>query len=293
MSVINSKNLQLKLTIMKLFEHIDRLIIDEKKDRVFLFSHKNLREVIFNDGFSPYVFIYEDGYIKSAEVILRKSDFENAYNKAGETDEEDHIVYLMTLDNDDPQPFVKAEWSKYDPYLQLDLDPDTHAYFDSSTEVVEGVCYLADSCVCPETSFQNFYKFVANDGREFYITEIHLIDNDNFDSRFKFITKEEFEVCDSKTAYNEMISEMNGKGFEMKQSNGGYFCCIHKDKDGVERPVWANTTLEYAYNLEMATAIAYGKCKVWEAEHPFLFIDCPAEDEYLLRNPEHFEERGC
>lgn len=295
---------------MKLFKHFDRLIIDKKEKRIFLFFHTNLKEVLFNDGDHPFVFTYEDGYIHSpivytyedgyiqpAKDILLKSEFKNAYIKAGETDEEDRIVYLKTLDNDEPQPFVRAEWSDYKPYLRLDIynsdyrrrrlkelsgldfNSVNRTYFTSSPEIVKGVCYLADSCVCLGKRFHNFYKFVATDGREFYIRESYEYENDNINSRFKFIIKEEFEVYDSKTAYNEMISEMNGKGFEMKQSNGGYFCCIHKDKDGIERPVWANTMLEYAYNLEMATAFAYGKCKVWEAEHPFLFIDCPAEDE--------------
>lgn len=261
---------------MKLFKHFDRLIIDKKEKRIFLLFHTNLTEVLFNDDDHP-VFTYEDGYIQPAKDILLKREFKNAYIKAGETDEEDRIVYLKTLDNDEPQPFVKAKWSKYKPYLQLKIGSYPRTFITFYPEVVKGVCYLADSCTCPEKRGQNFYKFVATDGREFYITDITR--NDYLDSRFKFVTKEEFEVCDSKTAYKEMISEMNGKGFEMKQSNGGYFCCIHKDKDGVERPVWANTMLEYAYNLEMATAFAYGKCKVWEAEHPFLFIDCPAEDE--------------
>lgn len=79
--------------------------------------------------------------------------------------------------------------------------------------------------------------------------------------------------------YNEMISEMNGKGFEMKQSISGYYYCIHNDEDGVERTVWMDSACEDAYDLETATAIAYPMCEEWEEEHPYLFMDCPDTDE--------------
>ena len=79
--------------------------------------------------------------------------------------------------------------------------------------------------------------------------------------------------------YNETISEMNGKGFEMKQSISGYYYCIHNDEDGVERTVWMDSACEDAYDLETATAIAFGMCNEWEEEHPDMFADDPVEDE--------------
>ena len=57
--------------------------------------------------------------------------------------------------------------------------------------------------------------------------------------------------------FNEMISEMNVNGFQMEQSNSGYFYCIHEDQDGVKRTVWMDSACEDAYDLETATTIAY------------------------------------
>ena len=187
---------------MKLFKHIDRLIIDEEKDRVFLFFHKNLREVVYNDGSYATVYTVEDGYIRFAGDKLYEDDFENAYYEADETDEEERIVYLETLDDDEPQPFVKAEWNNHDHYLELESEHgiNTSYYgFDYSQEVIEGTCYLADGCInqdYPRTEHQNFYKFVATDGREFYIKETHPFFIDNADYVFEIITKEEFEEYD-------------------------------------------------------------------------------------------------
>ena len=187
---------------MKHFKHFDRLIIDEKEDRVFLFFHKNLREVVYNDGSYATVYTVEDGYIRFAGDKLYEDDFENAYYEADETDKEERIVYLETLDDDEPQPFVKAEWNNHDHYLELESEHgiNTSYYgFDDTQEVIEGTCHLADGCINPDyprTEHQNFFKFVATDGREFYIKETHPFFLDNADYVFELITKEEFEEYD-------------------------------------------------------------------------------------------------
>ena len=72
--------------------------------------------------------------------------------------------------------------------------------------------------------------------------------------------------------YNTMISEMNNKGFQMEQSISGYYYCIHKGDDGIERTVWMDSACEDAYDLETATTIAYPMCDEWEEEHPSLFV---------------------
>lgn len=72
--------------------------------------------------------------------------------------------------------------------------------------------------------------------------------------------------------YDEMISEMNGNGFQMKQSISGYYYCVHEGRDGVERTVWMDSACEDAYDLLTATAIAYPMCEEWEEEHPSLFV---------------------
>ena len=56
--------------------------------------------------------------------------------------------------------------------------------------------------------------------------------------------------------FNEMISEMNGKGFFMKQAISGYYYCF-KNEDGVLKTVWIDSACEDAYDIETATAIAY------------------------------------
>ena len=77
--------------------------------------------------------------------------------------------------------------------------------------------------------------------------------------------------------FDEMTSEMSGKGFLMKQSISSYYC-IHEDKDGAKRTVWIDSACEDAYDLETATAIAYPMCEEWKAKHPNLFGEDESKD---------------
>ena len=184
----------------------NRLIINsgisdgEGCERIFLFRASNLRTVAFNNEAYSYAQCYrlnEDGYMERAEDVLWEDDFDELYYEADETDKD--VEMFETLYDDEPKPFVKADWNNHDHYLQLTSEHgiNTSEYsFDESVEIIEGVCYDSQYYIeqdYPGTPFQNFFKFVSNDGKEYYIKETHPFFIDEHDYIYELITKEEFE----------------------------------------------------------------------------------------------------
>lgn len=171
-------------------------------ERIFLFHENNLETVSFNDESYSYAQCFrlnEDGYMEKAEDILYEDDFDELYYEADETDDEENIEFFETMYDDDPKGFVKACWDNHDHYLRLSSQHgiNTSYYsFDTDAEVINGVCYEADYFIeqdYPNTCHQNFFKFVAEDGREFYIKKTSPFFADEHDDFFEIITKEEFE----------------------------------------------------------------------------------------------------
>lgn len=184
----------------------DRLIINsgiadcEGRGMIFLFRASNLRSVAFNNEAYSYAQCYrlnEDGYMETAEDVLWEEDFDELYYEADETDKD--VEMFETLYDDEPKPFVKADWNNHDHYLRLTSEHGINTseyYFDESVEIIEGVCYDSQYYIeqdYPGTPFQNFFKFVSNDGKEYYIKETHPFFIDEHDYIYELITKEEFE----------------------------------------------------------------------------------------------------
>ena len=184
----------------------NRLIINsgisdcEGCERIFLFRASNLQTVAFNNEAYSYAQCYrlnDDGYMEKAEDILREDDFDELYYEADETDKD--VEMFETLYDDEPKPFVRADWNNHDHYLRLESEHgiNTSEYsFDESVEIIEGVCYDLPYYIeqdYPGTPFQNFFKFVSNDGKEYYIKETHPFFIDEHDYIYELITKEEFE----------------------------------------------------------------------------------------------------
>ena len=155
----------------------NRLIINsgisdgEGCERIFLFRASNLQTVAFNNEAYSYAQCYrlnEDGYMETAEDVLWEDDFDELYYEADETDKD--VEMFETLYDDEPKPFVKADWNNHDHYLRLTSEHgiNTSEYsFDESVEIIEGVCYDSQYYIeqdYPGTPFQNFFKFVSNDG---------------------------------------------------------------------------------------------------------------------------------
>lgn len=193
---------------MEKTKYYNRLIINsevfdcEGNERIFLFHANQLEEVAFNNEAYSYAQCYrvnEDGYMERAEDILNEDDFDDLYYEADETDNKESIEFFETLYDDEPKGFVKACWDNHDHYLRLSSQHgiNTSYYdFDEEVEVISGVCYESEYIVeqdYPNTCHQNFFKFVADDGREFYIKRTSPFFSDEQDDSFELITKEEFE----------------------------------------------------------------------------------------------------
>ena len=172
---------------------------------IFLFHASNLRTVAFNNEAYSYAQCYrlnEDGYMEIAENELWEDDFDELYYEADETDRAEDIKMFEALYYDEPRPFVKANWDNHNHYLQLSSEHgiNTSKYsFEESVEILEGVCYDSEYCIeqdYPKTPFQNFFKFVTNDGKEYYIKETHPFFIDEHDYVYELITKEEFDEYD-------------------------------------------------------------------------------------------------
>ena len=184
----------------------NRLIINsgisdcEGCEKIFLFRASNLQTVAFNNEAYSYAQCYrlnDDGYMEKAEDILWEDDFDELYYEADETDKD--VEMFETLYDDEPKPFVRADWNNHDHYLRLESEHgiNTSEYsFDESVEIIEGVCYDLPYYIEQDyqgTPFQNFFKFVSNDGKEYYIKETHPFFIDEHDYIYELITKEEFE----------------------------------------------------------------------------------------------------
>lgn len=193
---------------MKQTKYYNRLILNsevfdsEGNERIFLFHANQLEEVAFNNESYSYAKCFrlnEDGYMERAEDILYEDDFDELYYEADETDDKEIIEYFETLYDDEPKGFVKACWDNHDHYLRLSSQHGigtSYYYFDTDVEVISGVCYKADCFIeqdYPNTCHQSFSKFVAEDGREFYIKRTSPFFADMQDDSFEIITKEEFE----------------------------------------------------------------------------------------------------
>lgn len=193
---------------MKKATRYNRLIINsgildcEGSERVFLFRSSQLKEVVYNDedyGYAKCYRLNEYGYMEIANDILREDDFDELYYKADENDDKEIIEFFETLYDYELNGFVKACWDNHYHYLLLSSQHGTNTSFydfDEGVEVISGVCYESDYCIeqdYPNTEHQYFFKFVADDGREFYIKETYPFFTDEHDYIFEVITKEDFE----------------------------------------------------------------------------------------------------
>ena len=190
---------------MKQIKYYNRLIIDSNYDRVFLFHNSDLEEIVYNNEAWNYAQCYrvnDSGYMERAEDILTEDDFKDLYYKADENDKVEDIEYYETLYDDELQPFVRAKWDNHEHYFLLSLDHgiNTTKYdFEESVEIIEGTCYLASEHidqVYPETEHQSFYKFISNEGEEYYIKNTSPFFPDESDDLFELITEDEFYEYD-------------------------------------------------------------------------------------------------
>ena len=195
---------------MEKWKHFNRLIINteiENADgfeKIFLAHSKNIEEVVYNDG--SYAVLYEvdeSGYMVRAADVVTEDMFDDLYVEYDETCDEGREVFMFkNYHDDEPMPYVKAEWGAFDHYLELSSEHgiNTNTYDITNADIIEGVCYMASGCVTqdyPNEEHQNFFKFVACNGETYYIKETHPFYIDEQDYFFEIITKDEFEEYDN------------------------------------------------------------------------------------------------
>ena len=195
---------------MEKWKHFNRLIINTEienadgSEKIFLAHSKNIEEVVYNDG--SYAELYEvddSGYMNRAADVVNENMFDDLYVEYDETCDEGKEVFMFeNYHDDEPMPYVKAEWGPFDHYLELSSEHgiNTDTYDITNADIIEGVCYMASGCVSqdyPNEEHQNFFKFVADNGEIYYIKETHPFFIDDHDYIFETITKEEFEEYDN------------------------------------------------------------------------------------------------
>ena len=195
---------------MEKWKHFNRLIINTEietadgSEKIFLAHSKNIEEVVYNDG--SYAVLYEvdeSGYMVRAADVVTEDMFDDLYVEYDETCDEGREVFMFkNYHDDEPMPYVKAEWGPFDHYLELSSEHgiNTNTYDITSADIIEGVCYMASGYVTqdyPNEEHHNFFKFVACNGETYYIKETHPFYIDEQDYFFEIITKDEFEEYDN------------------------------------------------------------------------------------------------
>lgn len=195
---------------MNKWKYYNRLIINtgiecaDGSEKIFLAHSKNIEEVVYNDG--SYTELYEvddSGYMDRAGDVVTENKFDDLYEEYDEScDKGKEIFMFENYHDDDPMPYVKAIWDNYEHNLVLESEHGINKeYYDiTDADIIEGVCYMASGCILqnyPSHEHQNFFKFVSNDGKEYYIKETHPFFIDEHDYVFEIITKEEFEEYDN------------------------------------------------------------------------------------------------
>lgn len=194
---------------MRKIKYYNRLIIDKNKevdghDFIFLMHYLDIKEVVYNDGsFTTLYRLDESGYMVRAEDKLYESDFGELYEKFDEScDSKKEKFMFENYHDDEPQPYVKADWNDYEHYLEMESEHGiSRDYYDiTNAEIIEGVCYDASGCIpqeYPNTEHQNFFKFVSSDGKVYHIKETHPFFIDEHDYRYELISMADFDKFDN------------------------------------------------------------------------------------------------
>lgn len=190
---------------MKKVNYYDTLIIGDD-GQLLLSRHDCVNTIAYNNEGYNYAVCYRmngNGLMEIAEDFLYEKDFEELYYMAGDVDNVKCVDYYYPMYGDDIIPFVKADWNNHEHYIRVRSEHginESFYDFSADTEVVEGECYIANNHInedYPNTKLKLFFRFVADDGREFYIKETTPFFLDECDYYFEQISKEEFEEYDN------------------------------------------------------------------------------------------------
>lgn len=183
-----------------------------KCDNDIIFTRKRdvKKYAYVEDGFFRMVGVGEDAYMEfyqNNDNCYFEDDFDVLYCKALSPDSEG-AFRCYNAETDEYELFERAELVDYEYAFRIVSQhglSESKYDFEGYAEVLSGNCFVADNYISqdyPNACHQEFYKFVDENGKEYYFTEITPFFTDEQDYEQELITKEEFDKYD-----NERITE--------------------------------------------------------------------------------------
>ena len=174
-------------------------------DNIMFARKQDIQEYAYvEDGFFRMEGEGDDRYMvfyRNNDDCYFEGDFNDLYCEAWSPDSKGAFK-CYNAETDEEELFERAEWSDYEHTLRIVSQhgiSESNYDFEGYAEVLSGNCFVADNCIrqdYPNTCHQEFYKFVDENGKEYYFTEVtpFFIDEDDYEQYY--ITKEEFEKYD-------------------------------------------------------------------------------------------------
>ena len=194
---------------MQKIDFFDRLVINSRIQnedgsiRIFLADSKNIVDVVFNDGRCAYLYELDDNGIMSlASEVISKNKFANVFEEYDSVIHEGRETFLFyNYESDEPKLYVKADWVDFPHHRQLISEHGIKqtAYYITDSEILSGVCFRSNCCVLrnyPYHQHKEFFKFVANNGKSYYVRMTFPFFPNDSDYSFELIFKEDFDEFD-------------------------------------------------------------------------------------------------
>lgn len=194
---------------MQKIDFFNRLVINSRIQnedgsiKIFLADAKNIVDVVINDGRCAYLYELDDNGIMSlASEVISKNKFANVFEEYDSVIHEGRETFLFyNYESDEPKLYVKADWVDFPHHRQLISEHGVKqtAYYITDGEILRGVCFRANCCVLrnyPHHERKEFFKFVADNGKSYYVRMTFPFFPDDSDYSFELIFKEDFDEFD-------------------------------------------------------------------------------------------------
>lgn len=194
---------------MQKIDFFNRLVINSRIQnedgsiKIFLADAKNIVDVVINDGRCAFLYELDDNGIMSlASEVISKNKFANVFEEYDSVIHEGRETFLFyNYESDEPKLYVKADWVDFPHHRQLISEHGVKqtAYYITDSEILRGVCFRANCCVLrnyPHHEHKEFFKFVADNGKSYYVRMTFPFFPDDSDYSFELIFKEDFDEFD-------------------------------------------------------------------------------------------------
>ena len=194
---------------MQKIDFFNRLVINsqiQNEDgsiKIFLADSKNIVDVVNNDGRCAYLYELDDNCLMSlASEVIPKNEFANVFEEYDSAIHEGRETFLFyNYESDEPKLYVKADWVDFPHHKQLISEHGVKqtAYYITDAEILSGVCFRANCCAMrnyPYHQHKEFFKFVANNGKSYYVRMTFPFYPDDSDYSYELIFKEDFDEFD-------------------------------------------------------------------------------------------------